>query len=300
MNTIILTDMAGVAEMITRVRGFNVDGVNYRPPKVNSRGGKNIAVTMDNHRMVLQIPLTRCWGIIENLDGESGRKSYSVNLQIDQNPEDNTGNRALFEAIRSFQNKVLTDAVNNSKQWFGNSKMSRDVVEALFYPILKYPKNKETDELDETRNPSMKLKIPYWDGTFNLELYDMDKNLLFNPQMSEERTPVDLVQSGSHITGLIECGGIWFAGGRWGVTWKLLQAKVRPQARIKGFCMLDDSDEEDTLETLDKADEQQAANQEENTETQPLIEDDEEEASQEVVTEAPPKKAKKKRVVKKA
>jgi hypothetical protein len=227
--------------------------------------------------------------MVENVDETSGRKSYNVNLQLDR--EDDPANKALFDAISAFQDKVLTDAVTNSKLWFGNSKMSRDVIEALFYPMLKFPKNKETDEIDETRNPSMKLKIPYWEGTYNIELYDMDKNQLFSPQMSEEQSPVELIPSGSHIAGLIECGGIWFAGGRCGVTWKLLQAKVRQPYKIRGFCMLDDSDEEETLESLDKADtDQQNAEQVESDQ-------DEEGAAEEPVVEA--KKPKKKRVVKK-
>ena len=281
--------MSKASEVITRVRSFNVDGINYRAPKQNSRGGKNVAVTMDNHRLVLQIPLTRCWGMVENVDQESGRKSYNVNLQLDR--DDDPANMALFEAISAFQNKVLTDAVTNSKMWFGNSKMSRDVIEALFYPMLKFPKNKETDEIDETRNPSMKLKVPFWEGTYNIELYDMDKNQLFNPQMSDEQSPVELVPTGSHITGLIECGGIWFAGGRCGVTWKLLQAKVRQPYKIRGFCMLDDSDEEDTLESLDKADaDKQNPEQVES--------DQDEEPAEESVAEVS-KKPKKKRVVKK-
>jgi hypothetical protein len=210
-------------------------------------------------------------------------------LQIDREGDESA--LALFDAISSFQDKVLTDAVGNSKPWFGNSKMSRDVIEALFYPMLKFPKNKETDEVDKTRNPSMKLKVPFWEGTYNVELYDMDKNLLFNPAMSDEQSPIDLVPSGSHITGLIECGGLWFAGGRCGITWKLLQAKVRQPVRIRGFCMLEDSDEEETVENLDKADaDEQVAGQ---------VESDDEPAEELMVEPETPKKPKKKRVVKK-
>ena len=33
----------------------------------------------------------------------------------------------------------------------------------------EYPKNKDTGELDYDRNPTMKLKVPYWDGNFNVE-----------------------------------------------------------------------------------------------------------------------------------
>ena len=39
--------------------------------------------------------------------------------------------------------------------------MSREVVDALMYPILKYPKNKETGEPDLNRNPTMKLRFHF-------------------------------------------------------------------------------------------------------------------------------------------
>ena len=38
---------------------------------------------------------------------------------------------------------------------------------------------------------------------------------------------------------------MWHAGGKFGVTFKLLQAQVRPPVRIQGFCIMDDSDDED-------------------------------------------------------
>ena len=37
-----------------------------------------------------------------------------------------------------------------AKKWFGK-KMSREVVDALMYPMLKHPKDKETGEPDLTR-----------------------------------------------------------------------------------------------------------------------------------------------------
>ena len=49
---------------------------------------------------------------------------------------------------------------------FGKSKMSREVAEALMYPILKYPKDKSTGEPDMSRYPTVKLRLPYWEEVF--------------------------------------------------------------------------------------------------------------------------------------
>jgi hypothetical protein len=50
-------------------------------------------------------------------------------------------------------------------------------------------------------------------------------------------TPDLLVQKGSNVCCVVTCGGIWFASGKFGVTWKLNQAMVKPPDTFeKGKC----------------------------------------------------------------
>ena len=56
------------------------------------------------------------------------------------------------------------------------------------------------------------------------------------PSEDESVTPMSLVQKGQNIAAVIQCGGIWFANGKFGMTWKLLQAVVQPRATLKGRC----------------------------------------------------------------
>ena len=35
---------------------------------------------------------------------------------------------------------------------------------------------------------------------------------------------------------VFQCGGVWFAGGKFGVTWKLFQAVVKPKTTLRGKC----------------------------------------------------------------
>ena len=56
--------------------------------------------------------------------------------------------------------------------------MSREVVDALWSPMLKYPKNQATMEPDTTRPPTLKLKLPSWEGAFKFELFDTQNNIL--------------------------------------------------------------------------------------------------------------------------
>ena len=305
-----------------KAKTFNSNDVKYKPVKTNSRGGKDIGFQLNGRDLVLQIPLTLTWGCNERVDESSGRTSYDLALQFQ--PEKYPAQRAWLESMKEFQEKLVNDCVTNSKEWFGKSKMTKEVVEALMYPVLKYPKVKNPDgtygEEDYTRNPTLKVKIPYWEGDFNCELYDMSNQLLFKPKSDDNKgTPHDLITKGTHLRGLIKCNGFWMAGGKCGITWKLLQACVQPQFRLvgSGQCMIeDDSDDDDVLETLKQTNDKQKEadnipaygqddddeeEEEEEEDSGPHFDNEEEEEEEEEVVVAPPKKfvKKKKKVVKK-
>jgi hypothetical protein len=69
----------------------------------------------------------------------------------------------LLVKMKSFEDKFLDDAVINCETWFGET-MSRKVVKHMFFPILKYPKNKENKKTDYIRPPTIKAEVPFYDG----------------------------------------------------------------------------------------------------------------------------------------
>jgi hypothetical protein len=316
---------------ITSAKKFKCEQVKYKPPTTNTRGGKDVKVQLNGSNLVLQVPLMLTWGINER--DNDGRMSYDVSLQFE--PGKYPSQEKALDNMKSFENKILTDGVTNSKAWFGKTKMTKEVIEAMMWPILKYPKMKDgSGEPDFNRNPTMKLKVPYWEGVHNVELYDMVGNVKYRPvkegRWTEEQnsgTPVALMPKGTHLTGLIQCTGLWFAGGRFGCTWKLLQAKLQQPVRLvgSGVChIVDDSDDEDALADLKaKAEEKEAFVQQDDQYTQETptfggdedeeseaeddgvtseAEDDDDEEEEEVADVVPPPKkkvVKKKRVVKK-
>lgn len=229
---------------VTRTKNFDSAKFTYKPPRINKRGGKNIYVQYEGHNLYLQFPNIKTWGVNERVDEDTGRISYDLSLQWGT-ADESTKEGKFLKVLKTIEDKVLDDASAHSKEWFGKSKMSRDVAENLMYPILKYPKDKKTGELDHDRFPTVKAKLPYWDNKFNLELYDMDKKPLFGGGVDTTETPLSLVPSGSFLKGIIECAGVWFVGGRFGVSWRLIQAQVRQPVRIKGFCMVSDSEDDD-------------------------------------------------------
>ena len=158
-----------------------------------------------------------------------------------------------------------------------------------------------------------RVKLPCYDNVFSVEIFDTNGKCLFNPKMEEdapqgELMPKDIIESRSKIKGIIECNGIWMAGGRFGVTWKLLQTAVRPPVNIigSGTChIMSDSDDDEEERKLEKEEKLKNAiqNQEESAENECVMEDsdeeenevEEEKVEEEKVEEVKPKR--KKRVV---
>ena len=58
--------------------------------------------------------------------------------------------------------------------------------------------------------------------------------------------------------GSMQCSGVWFAGGRFGITWNLIQAQIRAPQRI-GSSWMDDSDDDEAFAKVEAAEAVEAA-----------------------------------------
>lgn len=291
-----------MSEMLINGTVLSTDDIYYTKPKINQSGGKNVGILNSKYKKTLCIstPLMLTWGINENDFEGRGNKSYDLSLQFpreqDSNYTDDT--QKLLKNLSDFENKIKEDAVVNCKDWFGK-KMSLEQIDVLWTPMLKYPKDQETLEPDKSRMPTLRVKLPYYDRVFKMELYDTDRNRIFPNVDNPGLLPMNLIDKGQNIAAVIQCGGIWFANGKFGTTWKLVQAVVQPRASLLGQCHInlskteqermkseanDPVNEEDTV-VQDSDDEKEVIGVEENK-----VEEEEEE-EEEVVPE-PVKKRK--------
>jgi hypothetical protein len=297
--------------MITKAKDFDGSLHTYDEPIVDSRGGKSVRLKFRGQPLNIQIPFMLTWGVNKWEDENTGRCKYDASLQFDPHKSDTQA--AFLDEMKAFEEKIKNDAVKNSKKWFGK-KMTYDVVDALMYPILKYPKDKESGEPDLSRNPTLKLKVPFWEGRFNVEVYNTSKQPLYlppaygkegdgnqAPNQDNSATPVDFIPKGSHVKGLIRCNGLWFVGGKFGCTWQMLQMNSRPPTRLvgSGVCAIeDDSDDEEFLESVAK-EEKEKETDEIRQEVQEAVEDavedsdEEDEEDEQEAAPSPPKKKKK-------
>ena len=235
---------------------FNADNIKYSAPKANPSGGKSINIInkMTSSGVRLATPTLLTWGASDFVD-ESGKGNgkFEMSLQFPNDADDKTADtNAFLENLIKLENKVKADALKYSKEWFGKILKSEDVVEALWTPMLKYSRNKATGEPDYGRAPVLRVKLAQWEGVWKSEIYDEDGEKLFPDVSNPAITPLDFIRKGGQIATIIQCGGLWFANGKFGMTWKLVQAAVqKPRPVITGTCFI----------RLKKSDKDKIANQ---------------------------------------
>jgi len=215
--------------------------IKYTKCKTNASGGKSVGVinTHTGQSLYIGTPLLMTWGVQDYTDEKSGKVSYELALQFPNPDFDTDETRSFLKAMTDFEQKLKTDALVNSKEWFAKPKMTHDAVDALFTPVLKYPMDKATCEKDMTRRPTLKVKVPFWQNKFEgVEIYDVDRNCLFPCSSNPGLTPKDIVTKMSHIVTMLQCGGIWFANGKFGVTWRFVQGMIQPKLSMHGRCHL--------------------------------------------------------------
>lgn len=234
--------------------------IKYSKPKVDTRGGKSVGIlnSMSNTATYISTPLMITWGISDY----EGNERYDMSLQFPNQEYSTQSTNNFMNNMIELENKIKSDASKNAKEWFGKAKMSEDAIDALWTPMLKYPKNKETLEPDTSRAPTLKVKIPYWEGEWKVELYNTDKETIFpDPTGVSELTPKDIISKGTHVAVVLQCGGLWFANGKFGVTWRLFQGIVKPKASLRGKCHIELSlDEKEVMDNQINSDESNETN----------------------------------------
>ena len=259
--------------MIIPATEFNAaTDFTYTQPRINKAGGKAIGIInkSTNRQLHVSMPLMLTWGVNEHVDDSSGRVSYDMSLQFPKEEYSTDATRQALAAIEAMEEQVKKDAITNSKVWFNKTKLTEGQVDVLFNPMLYYSKDKDTGERKVGVAPTLRVKIDCYDEVFKTEVYDVDLKPLYPNNADESITPVDMITKGCNVVTSLKCGGVYFVNGKFGVTWRLHQAIVKPRASMSGKCMLSVSrDDVDRMTT----------SEEDETEVAEVVESDEEDNS---------------------
>jgi hypothetical protein len=247
-----------MAERITDGTKFDVNSIMYTTPKASPQGAKsvNILTKATKTALTLSTPLMLTWGAADFVDQNTGQgdNKWTLALQFPGEEYANEETNKFLANIKALDDKIKADALTYSKDWLGKVYKSAEVVDALYTPILKYTKDKATGEPDLTKSPTLRIKLPQWEGVWKFEIYDEDGDKLY-PNSSS--SPIEYLKKGSHIMTLIQFAGIWFVNGKFSASFKLVQAVVqKPRATLQGQCFLKiKSEDKEKLKTQAVAEE---------------------------------------------
>ena len=207
-----------------------------------------------------------------------------------------------------------------------DARECREAVEMLMWPMLRYPKDKQTGEMDYSKDPTLKTKLPNGrvDGQidpslFDFELYEFGTSsplyLPTKPRDYSRRSFEDQelintalgadaldVMRKSSVVAVIQCGGVYLSAGKEVLAGGFVRALVRRRVNFVGQaqCMILADEEDDLISKQLAAEEEEE--EEDDVEDTPTFEEDSDdedvaaavaqEVKEEVVT-----KPKKKKVV---
>lgn len=279
--------------MVQLAKNIDVNKLRYSEMKTLTSGAKTVYVNYGSEKLTIQTPvLSLPYGLGEPYEAKDAAKNgttisdkekkYDLTASfrgIDENPKV----KVFHDKLKEIENKIIDDAFSNRLAWFKDDfDGNKSFVSKLFSPIVRVDKDPTTGKPVGKYPPTFKAKLPYDNksNTFAFDSYDMDNNELdFNEIMTKLK--------GAKAQLIVQLSGIWFAGGKYGCSWKIVSAKFQLHQNSK-ITFIVDSDTEDVVN--DDEDEDDVVNSEtlSNLNNTPVpIEEDDEEEEEEEEEEAP-------------
>lgn len=215
---------------------FDVQNITYGTPKTLDNGGKSIYISFKKNPIILQTPEMIApfgHGFYDpnknnKNKGQSSETTQKIKYSLDlsfNGMENREKLKTFFDKLSELDNKLIDDAQANSFEWLKKKNATREVIVSSYTKLIKYSIDSQGDIVTKYA-PNFKVTIPYKDGEFQCEVYDVNQK------------PVDLNKietKGARVAAIIQCLGIWVAAGKFGCTWKVLQMRVIPRQTIKGY-----------------------------------------------------------------
>ena len=226
-----------MSKLIVKINDFSVSSCSIGPMKSLESGGKMASLfykygdSSSNMLMTQVGSLSLPYGM--NVFDKAGPVKYSMDLSLrgyDENPKVKT----VYDAFMALDNWMIDQGVKNSKAWF-KSELSRDVVKAFYTPMVKVAKDAEGNA--KPYPPTFKVNLKKVNDNFEVKVYD-------DQARAYEDIPLeDLLVKGAMVTTLIQCTSVWFAGSKFGLSWKAKQIRMdKVPETIRGYAFVDDDD----------------------------------------------------------
>jgi hypothetical protein len=224
-----------MSSAIVSPTAFDSSKVTFSPVKLLESGGKQAYLNYDSRSLVMQIgSLSVPYGM--SVFDKAGPVKYSVELSLRGYDGENKKVQSIYQALAALDEYMITQGVKNSRAWF-KSDLNKDVIKAFYTPTIRF--SKDADGNPKPYPPTLKLALRQKNDKFDVAVYDDKKRPLTDIPLE------DVLVKGAQITTLIQCTGVWFAGSKYGLSWKAVQIRVdKLPESIRGFAFIDEGDSE--------------------------------------------------------
>jgi len=225
--------------MIYTPSEINVSKIEFQAPKVMDNGGKTVGLRYEGQNISLEMGSLYVPYGVNVFDKTPGAPiKYSVDVSL-RGVDEHEYVRNLQTFLESFDEALIDAGVANSQKWFKMAP-NRDVIKAFYTPSLKY--SRDAAGALKPYPPTVKIALRKNDkgpkkGEFTAPFYNGSvKDEEGAPTLFEAGTPIEeILAKRSMITPIIQCTGVWFAGGKFGATWKAHSIRVDSQpSQIRG------------------------------------------------------------------
>ncbi len=210
---------------------FDVSNISISPPKLLPSNAKQAYLNYDGRSLTMQVgslPIPYGMSVFD----KAGPKKYSVDVSLRGYEGENPKVKVIYDAFCALDEFMIQEGIKNSKLWF-KKDMSREIITEFYTPCVRF--SKDADGNPKPYPPTLKIALKQRDGKFETHVYDDKKRPMTDIPME------DILVKGAHITALIQCTGVWFAGTKFGLSWKAVQIRAdKVPDSIRGFAFIDD------------------------------------------------------------
>lgn len=212
--------------------------IEFGPVKVLNSGAKSVPLRYEGRNLMLETPtLTIPYGVNKFDKTPGAVPKFSVDMSLG-GADDNKDIAALKEFFEAFDQRMVQAGMENSNAWFKMAKPNETVIDAFYTRIMKISR-------DESGNPkpypptfkaALRKRIIRKPGdkegvqdlgetvsAFDTKFYNAAKDM---EEFEGELKIEDVLPKRAQISLIMECTGVWFAGGKFGTTWRAFQVLV--------------------------------------------------------------------------
>lgn len=228
---------------------LDVNKITFGDIRMNKAGGKSIPIKYNGQNLQIRLEKATYFQGVNVKETPNGT-SYEMKLSL-RNCDPYAKNRAgaeagnignLYNFLLDLQEKVIQEAVKNSKKWFGKDRSESLVRETMklflspsvervngeWVPSGKYP-------------PGLKMKVGVYDGRVAMDVTDhQGKPIALDVDNITEVFPKRVDAS------VVVAPSIYVTGTGFGVTWRVTFAKVSPPQRMTAADVFKDEIEEES------------------------------------------------------